>query len=60
MLIVDDQAVAHTVGLLQVLGQHGVDVFQILAQVAVDGLVGQVDGTFELRHLDVDPVLFVR
>ena len=59
MFVVDYQAVAHAVGFLQVLGHHGVDVFQILAQVAVDGLVGQVDGALEDGHLDVDPVLLV-
>ena len=31
VLIVDDQAVAHAVGFLQVLGDHGVDILQILA-----------------------------
>ena len=59
MFVVDNQTVAHTVGLLQVLGDHGVNVFQIFSQIAVYGLVGQVDGAFELRHLNVDPVFLV-
>ena len=59
MFLVDNQAVAHAVGLLQVLDDHGVNILQILAQVAIYGLVCHVDGTFELWHLDVDPVFFV-
>ena len=59
MFFVDNQAVAHAVGLLQVFGDHSVDIFQILAQVAVHRLVCQVDGAFEIGHFDVDPVLFV-
>ena len=59
VFFVANQAVAHAIGLLEVLGHHGVDVFQIFAEVAVDGLVGQVDGAFEDGHLDIDPVFLV-
>ena len=39
VFFVGNQAVAHAVGLLQVLGYHSVDVLQILAQVAIHGFV---------------------
>ena len=59
MFFVDNQAVAYAIGFLQVLGDHGVHVFQIFAQIAVYRLVGQVYGAFELRHLNIDPVFLV-
>ena len=57
---VDDETVVHAVGLLQMLGDHGVDVLKILAKIAIHILVGQVDGGLETGHLHVDPVLFLR
>ena len=59
VFFVDNQAVAHAVGFLQVLDYHGVHVFKVFAKVTVYGLVRQVDGAFELRHLNIDPILFV-
>ena len=35
------------------------DVFEIFAQISVDGFVGEVDGTLEVGHLYVNPVFFV-
>ena len=59
VLFVDNQAVAHAIGFLQVLDYHGVHVFKVFAKVTIYGLVRQVDGAFELRHLNIDPILFV-
>ena len=35
MCVVDNQTVAHAVGLLQVLGHHGVDIFEVHAQATL-------------------------
>jgi len=59
MFFVENQAVAHAIGLLQMLGDHRVDIFKIFAQIAVYGLVRQVNGAFELGHFHIDPVFLV-
>ena len=60
VLVVDDEAVAHAVCLLQVLGDHGVHVVKILSKVAFDVFMGDVYGSFENRHFHIDPVFLLR
>lgn len=59
MFFVDNQAVADAVGFLKVFGQHGVHVFKVFAQIVFNGFMGEVDGTIEIGHLDVDPVFLI-
>ena len=59
MFFVENQAVAHAIGLLQMLGDHRVDIFKIFAQIAVYGLVCQVDGAFELGHFHINPIFLL-